>query len=180
VSWVSRLLGRKRQISVAEIADVLAGGILRGAADLAPLVEQVASALDEEGLRLRNADVHLECLLFEWFITDTTVVEEFPRHSRQVCPAIALRVAREAEKDSVGIEGVRRTRSVEYAAAASGGMNSLCGIAARQMLTGEVDDPFPTALHLSHQLVARLLYAHIGIHKQHLSGIGRKFEIANS
>lgn len=179
MSWVSRLLGRRRQISIAEIADVLAGGILRGAANLTPQVEQVASALAEEGLWLRNADVHLECLLFEWFITDTTVVKEFPGHSRQVCPAIAVRIVREAEKDSVKIEEARRTRSVEYAAAAAGGMNLLCGIAARRMLAGEAD-PFPTALHLSHQLVARLLYARLDIHNQHLSGIGRKFAIANS
>ena len=69
---------------------------------------------------------------------------------------LTLRVAREAAKGFVRIEEARRMRSVEYAAAAAGGMNLLCCITARRMLAGEAD-PFPTAL----------------------SGIGRKFEVAN-
>jgi hypothetical protein len=184
MTWLNRLLRRKARISLAELADFQADAILRGAADLASRVDEIAMA-SRAGLgtatgQLSSAAVYLECLMFLWSLADRLVVEEFPRQSRHICLAMATKVVVGTGRKESQIKALRDSRGVEYTALAiNDDVDLLCGIAARRILAGEAD-AFPDALLMPHQMVAQELHAILVLARRDLGGLGKRFEILDT
>ena len=123
-----------------------------------------------------SEEVDAECLVFRWFLMDSTLVSEFPAISRDLCPRLAARILDSGRYPRIRLEKLRGGRSVEYAAISSADAPLLCGIGARRILLGE-REPFPKEAHIAHQLLAKTLSALLASHHEHFAGIGRRFEI---